>query len=56
MKLLNYLSLFNSVALAGSFVVINNNGECMLWSQSNHGCTGYSVPFAQLEGKSCSSK
>lgn len=56
MKLLNYLLLLKSVAFAGSFVVINNDGECMLWSQDNYGCTGYSAPFAQLEGKSCSSK
>lgn len=56
MKLLKYFPLLNSVALAGSFLITQNQGECLLWSENNHGLTGHSGPFAQLEGKHCSSK
>ncbi|KAJ5461016.1 uncharacterized protein N7458_002568 [Penicillium daleae] len=49
-----FLCLFANVALSGSLIVINNNGQCMIWSESNYGCTGYSASFARLDGKNCS--
>jgi hypothetical protein len=50
------ICLFADVALSGSLIIINNDGQCMVWSESNYGCTGYSAPFARLDGKNCSSR
>ncbi|KAJ5297287.1 uncharacterized protein N7443_008180 [Penicillium atrosanguineum] len=49
-----FLGLFASIALGGSLRIINNNKQCMVWSEDNYGCTDYSTPFAQLDGKDCS--
>ena len=51
-----FLGLSASVAFGGSLRIINNNNQCMVWSEDNYGCTGYSEPFAQLDGKDCSGK
>lgn len=50
------ISLSSSLAFASSFLVINNQGKCMIWSNNNYDCTGYSVPFANLNEDDCSSK
>ncbi|KAJ5117854.1 uncharacterized protein N7443_001761 [Penicillium atrosanguineum] len=49
-----FLGLFASIALGGSLRIINNNKQCMVWSEDNYGCTGSSAPFAKLDGKDCS--
>jgi len=58
MRIMYHIGLvgLSSTAFAGSFVVINNQGRCMIWSNHSFGCTGYSIPFAHLEGDDCSSK
>ncbi|KAJ5483155.1 hypothetical protein N7530_002401, partial [Penicillium desertorum] len=57
MRSFNYLFFIGTV-VAGSYLAIiqDNNGEnnCRVWSQNNHGCTGYSATFAKLKGKDCS--
>ncbi|KAJ5146603.1 uncharacterized protein N7515_001167, partial [Penicillium bovifimosum] len=58
MQFLDYVSLFclfADVAFGGSLIIINNHDQCMVWSESNYGCTGYSSPFARLDGRDCSS-
>ncbi|CAG8293442.1 unnamed protein product [Penicillium salamii] len=44
--------------VAGSYfaVIHDTDGEenCRVWSDSNHGCTGYSATFVKLKGKDCS--
>ncbi|CAG7990995.1 unnamed protein product [Penicillium salamii] len=44
--------------VGGSYfaVIHDTDGEdnCRVWSDSNHGCTGYSATFAKLKGKDCS--
>ena len=57
MRSFNCLLLIGNV-VAGSYLAIieDNDGEnnCRVWSQNNHGCTGYSATFAKLKGKDCS--
>ncbi|KAJ5404023.1 hypothetical protein N7509_003894 [Penicillium cosmopolitanum] len=48
------LSLLARLAVSDSFVVFNNQGVCRIWSDSVFGCTGYSEPFAVLNGDDCS--
>ncbi|CAG8355190.1 unnamed protein product [Penicillium salamii] len=44
--------------VTGSYLAVihNTDGEdnCRVWSESNHGCTGYSATFAKLKGMDCS--
>jgi hypothetical protein len=56
LRYVRLICLFASAAFAGSLIIINNNGQCMVWSESNYGCTGYSAPFARLDGRDCSSR
>lgn len=59
MQFLDYVRLFclfADVAFGGSLIIINNHDQCMVWSESNYGCTGYSSPFARLDGRNCSSR
>lgn len=51
-----FLGFSASVAFGGSLRIINNNEQCMVWSEDNFGCTGYSSPFARLDGKDCSGR
>ncbi|KAJ5938326.1 hypothetical protein N7466_001460 [Penicillium verhagenii] len=39
---------------AGVLEVIDYNRECLIWSNGNYGCTGYSASFALLDGDDCS--
>ncbi|OQD78786.1 hypothetical protein PENANT_c080G09169 [Penicillium antarcticum] len=58
MRSFNYLFVIGNVVAASYLAVIQGtDGEnnCRVWSQSNHGCTGYSATFAKLKGKDCSS-
>ncbi|KAJ6118760.1 hypothetical protein N7471_013380 [Penicillium samsonianum] len=57
MRSLRYIPLgafFVRPAFGGTLQVINNNGQCMIWSKDNSGCTGYSKPFGLLNGDDCS--
>jgi hypothetical protein len=44
------------VSFAGSLQVIDHNRHCLIWSDDNYGCTGYSAPFAPLNGDDCSGR
>jgi hypothetical protein len=44
-----FFCLFAGDAFGGSLIIINNYNQCMVWSDSNYGCIGYSAPFAVLE-------
>ncbi|KAJ5642305.1 hypothetical protein N7490_006305 [Penicillium lividum] len=39
---------------AGIFEVIDYDRQCLIWSNGNYGCTGYSASFAILDGEDCS--
>lgn len=36
--------------------IIDIDNQCAIWSHDNHGCTGSSAFFSQLDGDDCSSK
>ena len=42
-------------SFGGTLEVIDYDGQCLVWSKANHGCTGYSAPFAEPDGEDCSS-
>lgn len=48
------VGIYIRATLGGSLLVIDNEGECLIWSNNNHGCTGYSAPFSLLHGDDCS--
>ncbi|KAJ5597846.1 hypothetical protein N7537_007930 [Penicillium hordei] len=39
---------------AGTLEVIDHDGQCLIWSNDNYGCTGYSAAFGHLDGVDCS--
>lgn len=41
---------------AGTLEVIDHDGQCLIWSNDNFGCTGYSASFGPLDGADCSSR
>ncbi|CAG7997949.1 unnamed protein product [Penicillium nalgiovense] len=41
---------------AGTLEVIDYDGHCLIWSNANYGCTGYSASFGLLGGADCSGK
>ncbi|KAJ5235437.1 uncharacterized protein N7469_004605 [Penicillium citrinum] len=49
------VGFFTCKSLGGTLQVIDDNRECKIYSNENHGCTGYSAPFAKLDGDDCSS-
>ena len=49
-------SLYASASLGGTLEVIDNNGQCLIYSADNHGCTGYSASFGLLNGSDCSGR
>ncbi|KAJ5111899.1 hypothetical protein NUU61_001529 [Penicillium alfredii] len=46
--------VFIGASLGGSLEVIDQDRQCVIWSNDNHGCTGYSASFAELNGTDCS--
>ena len=40
----------------GALEIIDYDTQCSVWSEDNHGCTGYSAFFAQLDGDDCSGR
>ncbi|KAJ6019451.1 hypothetical protein N7522_001518 [Penicillium canescens] len=58
MRSFNYLFFIGNVVTGSYLAIIQDTGgenNCRVWSQNNHGCTGYSATFAKLKGKDCSS-
>lgn len=49
-------SAYARASLGGTFEVIDIDNQCAIWSYDNHGCTGSSAFFSQLDGDDCSSK
>ncbi|KAJ6050474.1 uncharacterized protein N7446_010583 [Penicillium canescens] len=47
-------SAYASGSLGGTLEIIDIDGQCAIWSYDNHGCTGSSAFFGQLEGEKCS--
>ncbi|KAJ6115290.1 hypothetical protein N7486_001068 [Penicillium sp. IBT 16267x] len=47
-------SVYIRVAFGGALQVIDYDNQCVMWSQDIYGCTGYSAPFALLNGDDCS--
>lgn len=47
-------SFYISAALGGTLQVIDYDGQCVIWSDDNNGCTGHSASFGLLDGNSCS--
>jgi hypothetical protein len=47
-------AVYISSVLGGTLEVIDYDGKCVIWSNGNHGCTGYSASFGLLDGNSCS--
>jgi hypothetical protein len=48
------IGVFIRTSLGASLGVIDQDRQCLIWSNNNHGCTGYSEPFAELNGTDCS--
>ncbi|KAJ5337312.1 uncharacterized protein N7506_005334 [Penicillium brevicompactum] len=56
-----HLSLFALPAIlyaqhsaASTLGIVDVGDQCMIWSNGNHGCTGYSSPFALPNEEDCS--
>ncbi|CAG8344745.1 unnamed protein product [Penicillium salamii] len=47
-------SIFTGAAYCGALQVVDFDGQCVIWSSDNHGCTGHSAAFSQLDGDDCS--
>ncbi|KAJ5302312.1 hypothetical protein N7508_007175 [Penicillium antarcticum] len=48
------IALYFCACLGGTLEVIDYDGQCVMWSVHNHGCTGYSAPFGLIDGSDCS--
>jgi hypothetical protein len=51
-----FISVFIRTSVGSPLQVIDQDGQCVIWSNNNHGCTGYSLSFAKLKGGDCSGK
>ena len=43
-----FTALFIRLTWAGALQIIDQDGECLIWSNDNYGYTGYSESFAKL--------
>jgi hypothetical protein len=50
------IGFFIRTSFGGALQVIDQDGECLIWSNDNHGCTGYSATFAKPNGDDCLGK
>ncbi|CAG7976347.1 unnamed protein product [Penicillium salamii] len=48
--------IYAGTSQAGTLEVIDYDGHCLIWSNDNFGCTGYSASFGLLGGAACSGK
>ncbi|KAJ5109910.1 hypothetical protein N7532_002555 [Penicillium argentinense] len=46
--------VFIRTSFGGALQVIDEDRECKIYSNDNHGCTGYSASFGKLNGDDCS--
>jgi hypothetical protein len=49
-------SAYARASLSGTLEIIDIDNQCVIWSYDNHGCTGSSTIFSQLDGDDCLSK
>ncbi|KAJ5417430.1 uncharacterized protein N7487_000980 [Penicillium crustosum] len=49
-----FVSLYVRASLGGTLTVVDYNGQCVMWSEDNHGCTGSSAAFGLRDGDDCS--
>jgi hypothetical protein len=49
-------SAYARASFGGTLEIIDIDNQCAIWSYDNHGCTGSSAFFSQLDGDDCSSK
>ncbi|CAG7934846.1 unnamed protein product [Penicillium salamii] len=47
-------SAYARASLGGTLEIIDIDNQCAVWSYDNHGCTGSSRFFSQLDGDDCS--
>ncbi|CAG7991084.1 unnamed protein product [Penicillium nalgiovense] len=47
-------SVYARATLGGTLEIIDIDNKCAIWSYDNHGCTGSSAFFSQLDGDDCS--
>ncbi|KAJ5337316.1 uncharacterized protein N7506_005338, partial [Penicillium brevicompactum] len=47
-------SVYARASLGGTLEIIDIDNKCAIWSYDNHGCTGSSAFFSQLDGDDCS--
>ncbi|CAG8099631.1 unnamed protein product [Penicillium nalgiovense] len=47
-------SAYARASIGGTFEIIDIDNQCAIWSYDNHGCTGSSAFFSQLDGDDCS--
>ncbi|CAG7965386.1 unnamed protein product [Penicillium salamii] len=48
------VSAYARASLGGTLEIIDIDDQCAIWSYDNHGCTGSSAFFSQLDGDDCS--
>jgi hypothetical protein len=57
MRFFNYCFFIQNVACSFLYVIHDTEDDyCRLWSQNNHGCSGYSAKIAELQDDDCSSE
>ncbi|CAG8945131.1 unnamed protein product [Penicillium salamii] len=49
-------SAYTQASFGGTLEIINIDNQCVIWSYNNHGCTGSSTFFSQLNRNNCSNK
>ncbi|CAG7989481.1 unnamed protein product [Penicillium salamii] len=47
-------SAYARASFGGTLEIIDIDNQCAIWSYDNHGCTGSSAFFSQLDGDDCS--
>lgn len=49
-----FVSLYVRASLGGTLSVVDYDGQCVIWSEDNHGCTGSSAALGLRDGDDCS--
>lgn len=46
-----HVGVFVRTFMGGSLEAIDEDRQCVIWSDDSHGCTCYSASFAELKGE-----
>ncbi|KAJ5193085.1 hypothetical protein N7449_009227 [Penicillium cf. viridicatum] len=49
-----FVSLYVRASLGGTLSVVDYDGQCVIWSEDNHGCIGSLAAFGLRDGDNCS--